>query len=100
MLYYKSTDEGGQVSLHPQAPLWTDPNLGPLGSYRDLNGRQPVSQNMERHDEISELMRVGQGTVLRWINEHKLPVASVGSKIRRVFSEFRAWLLQADEIED
>lgn len=52
-------------------------------------------------DEICTLMRVSQGTVLRWMKDQKLPVLSVGPRLRRVQrSDFREWLLQADEIED
>lgn len=52
-------------------------------------------------EEIGTLMRVSQGTVLRWMKESKLPVISVGPKVRRVqLSYFRDWLLQADELQD
>lgn len=52
-------------------------------------------------DEIAELMRVSQGTVLRWMKEQGLPVISVGPRLRRVQREhFREWLLKADEIDD
>ncbi|MFC7403432.1 helix-turn-helix domain-containing protein [Citricoccus sp. GCM10030269] len=52
-------------------------------------------------DEVAELMRVSQGTVLRWIKEQGLTVISVGPRLRRVQrSHFREWLLQADEIND
>ncbi|WP_298041890.1 helix-turn-helix domain-containing protein [uncultured Citricoccus sp.] len=52
-------------------------------------------------DEICTLMRVSQGTVLRWMKDQKLPVISVGPRLRRVqLSRFREWLLQADEIKD
>ncbi|WP_246858694.1 helix-turn-helix domain-containing protein [Citricoccus sp. SGAir0253] len=52
-------------------------------------------------DEIAELMRVSQGTVLRWIKDQGLPVISVGPRLRRVQrGHFRDWLLQADEIKD
>lgn len=52
-------------------------------------------------DEICTIMRVSQGTVLRWMKDQKLPVISVGPRLRRVQQEhFREWLLQADEIKD
>jgi excisionase family DNA binding protein len=52
-------------------------------------------------DEICTLMRVSQGTVLRWMKDPKLPVITVGPKVRRVqLAHFREWLLQADEIKD
>lgn len=52
-------------------------------------------------DEIAELMRVSQGTVLRWIKEQGLPVITVGPRLRRVqLPHFREWLLKADEIND
>jgi excisionase family DNA binding protein len=52
-------------------------------------------------DEICTLMRVSQGTVLRWMKDQSLPVITVGPRVRRVqLSHFREWLLQADEIKD
>ncbi|WP_210417178.1 helix-turn-helix domain-containing protein [Citricoccus sp. SGAir0253] len=52
-------------------------------------------------DEICTLMRVSQGTVLRWMKDQDLPVISVGPRLRRVqLARFREWLLQADEIKD
>lgn len=52
-------------------------------------------------DEICTIMRVSQGTVLRWMKDQKLPVISVGPRLRRVQQEHvREWLLQADEIKD
>jgi hypothetical protein len=38
---------------------------------------------------------------LRWMKESKLPVISVGPKVRRVqLSQFRESLIHADEIKD
>jgi excisionase family DNA binding protein len=52
-------------------------------------------------EEVAELMRVSQGTVLRWMKEGGLPVISVGPKLRRIQrANFREWLLRADEIDD
>jgi excisionase family DNA binding protein len=52
-------------------------------------------------DEICTLMRVSQGTVLRWMKEQGLLTISVGPRLRRVQREhFREWLLKADEIDD
>lgn len=52
-------------------------------------------------DDICTLMRVSQGTVLRWMKDQDLPVISVGPRLRRVqLAHFRQWLLQADEIKD
>jgi excisionase family DNA binding protein len=52
-------------------------------------------------EEVAELMRVSQGTVLRWMREGGLSVISVGPKLRRIQREhFREWLLKADEIDD
>ncbi|MFB9075655.1 helix-turn-helix domain-containing protein [Citricoccus zhacaiensis] len=52
-------------------------------------------------DDICTLMRVSQGTVLRWMKEQGLPTISVGPRLRRVRLEhFREWLLRADEIKD
>lgn len=52
-------------------------------------------------DEICTLMRVSQGTVLRWMTDQKLPVITVGPRLRRVqLAHLRGWLLQADEIKD
>ncbi|MEW1982436.1 helix-turn-helix domain-containing protein [Citricoccus sp. NPDC079358] len=52
-------------------------------------------------DEIAELMRVSQGTVLRWMKEQGLPAITVGPRLRRVQRDhFRDWLLKADEIDD
>lgn len=52
-------------------------------------------------DEICTLMRVSQGTVLRWMKDQDLPVITVGPRVRRVqLAHFREWLLQADEIKD
>ncbi|MEO9246809.1 helix-turn-helix domain-containing protein [Citricoccus nitrophenolicus] len=51
-------------------------------------------------EDICTLMRVSQGTVLRWMKDQDLPVISVGPRLRRVqLSHFRAWLLRADEIK-
>lgn len=39
--------------------------------------------------------------MLRWMKDPGLPVITVGPKVRRVqLSQFREWLLQADEISD
>ena len=52
-------------------------------------------------DDICTLMRVSQGTVLRWMKEQGLPTISVAPRLRRVRREhFREWLLRADEIQD
>lgn len=52
-------------------------------------------------EDISTLMRVSQGTVLRWMKELGLPTISVGPKLRRVQrGHLREWLLQADELDD
>lgn len=52
-------------------------------------------------DEVAELMRVSQGTVLRWIKEQGLTVLSVGPRLRRIQrSHLREWLLEADQIKD
>lgn len=52
-------------------------------------------------DDICTLMRVSQGTVLRWMKDQGLPVITVGPRVRRVqLPHFREWLLQADEMSD
>jgi excisionase family DNA binding protein len=52
-------------------------------------------------DDICTLMRVSQGTVLRWMKDQNVPVISVGPRLRRVQREhFGEWLLQADGITD
>jgi excisionase family DNA binding protein len=52
-------------------------------------------------DEVAELMRVSQGTVLRWIKDQGLTVIAIGPRLRRIQREhLREWLLRADEIDD
>lgn len=72
-----------------------------------MNDPQAVGSLLEEQPEllttdgISELMRVSQGTVLRWLKDQGLPVITLGPRVNRVqLARFREWLLQADEIKD
>ncbi|MEV4902893.1 helix-turn-helix domain-containing protein [Citricoccus sp. NPDC055426] len=72
-----------------------------------MNDPKAVDSLLEGHpdllttDEVAELMRVSQNTVLRWINTMGLTVISVGPRLRRIQrSDLREWLLEADQLKD
>lgn len=52
-------------------------------------------------DEVRELLRVSNNTVLKWQREHHLKVIVLGERLRRVRkSDLRTFLIRADEIDE
>lgn len=52
-------------------------------------------------EEIADLLRVSNATVLRWQREHGLRSLVLGSRIRRVRkADLREFLIRSDEIEE
>jgi len=60
--------------------------------------RVPVSERLLTVPEVADLLRVGQRTVYRWIQDRKLPVIRLaGSTLRVASSDLEGWLRESAE---